>query len=248
MGRRRTPHAPSRDFPFYDGHPVALSAGGWLILSAATALGFAALIWAPHLISGPVGRWIGVLAFAGLPLAGLRMSAGPNWTALFPRPVQRDVWIGLAFVPVTMLVAAAMAILVMRISLTAANPSAAMLEQLHGLELGLFIASTLPQLLGEELVTVLPFLGLLTAFHGLLGWSRRTSILLAWVISAGLFGILHLSTYEWRLGQVLAVIGASRLVLSAPYLITKNIWASTITHVTHDWLIFAMILAAATFR
>ena len=96
--------------------------------------------------------------------------------------------------------------------------------------------------LGEELITIIPFLALLTFLTARCGLSRRVAIIGAWIGSAMLFGALHLSTYQWHLGQVLLIIGTARLVLTVPYLITKNIWSSTIAHITNDWLIFAVVL------
>lgn len=71
---------------------------------------------------------------------------------------------------------------------------------------------------------------------------REVAILTAWIGSAALFGALHLSTYQWRLGQVLLIIGTARLVLTIPYLITKNLWSSTIAHIANDWIVFGAIL------
>ena len=85
---------------------------------------------------------------------------------------------------------------------------------------------------------------MLTFFSVRCGLSRKVAILGAWIGSAVLFGLLHLPTYQWNLGQVLLIIGTARLVLTVPYLITKNIWSSTIAHVANDWLIFAVVLVA----
>jgi hypothetical protein len=89
--------------------------------------------------------------------------------------------------------------------LTAANPAAAIVLNLKGLDLALFIAGTAPQLLGEGLVTAIPFLALLTVFTTQMKLSRRTAVIAAWIGSAALFGLLHLSTYQWHLGQVLLI-------------------------------------------
>lgn len=64
--------------------------------------------------------------------------------------------------------------------------------------MALFAASTLPQLLGEELVTILPFLALLTLFTRVSGAKRKTAVVAAWLLSGLLFGTLHLSTYGWN--------------------------------------------------
>ena len=50
------------------------------------------------------------------------------------------------------------------------------------------------------------------------------------------------ATYHWHVSQALLVIGAARLVLTAPYLLTKNLWSSFIAHLTHDWMLFALVL------
>ena len=234
-----------RDFPYYDGRPRAVSGAGWLAALAAAGAGFAALEASPHLWPGLGGQWIGALLFAALPLIGLRLAAGADWRAPFGTPSGRDIAVGLAMVPATLTASALVAFAVMKVSLTAANPIGEILGRLSGWPLAGFVASTLPQLFGEELVTLIPLLAALDLAHRRWGVSRRTAILLAWALSAALFALMHLPTYGWKLGQVLAVIGVARLMLSLSYLITKTVWASTITHVTHDWLLFAMIVATS---
>ncbi len=248
MSEQRASSEPAaqRDIPFYNGEPVRISPLGWLTVLAMAAVGFAALVTAPTLAPGRLGGWFGVVLFVAAPLVGLRVAAGRHWIALFPRPTARDIWIGLAFAPCTLAISAIVALGAMRVQLTAANPIAAMLLQLHGGDLALFIAATAPQLLGEELITIIPFIALLTFFSARCGLSRKVAIVGAWIGSAVLFGLLHLSTYQWNLGQVLLIIGTARLVLTVPYLITKSIWSSTIAHVTNDWLIFAVVLIAGT--
>ena len=33
-----------------------------------------------------------------------------------------------------------------------------------------------------------------------------------------------------------------RPVLTLPFLVTRSVWSSTVTHVTHDWLLFGSML------
>lgn len=237
-----------RDFPFYDGRPVALSGPQWLVVLLFCALGFGTLIGTPSLLPGQIGRWTGVLLFVGLPLFGLRLVAGSAWRALFPRLKTSDVWIGLAFVPLNLAATAVVALLVMRTSVTAANPAVAEIGQMHGFDLPLFFAMTLPQLLGEELVTILPLLAILTLCIQQLKTGRKTAIAAAWFLSALLFGALHLPTYDWNLIQALGVIGVARLVLTMPFILTKSVWSSTIAHVTNDWLLFGGFALLAALR
>ena len=98
------------------------------------------------------------------------------------------------------------------------------------------------QLLGEELVTILPLLATVALLHRV-GMPARWAIAVAWVATALLFGALHLPTYQWHVGQALLVIGTARLVLTAVFLCTRNLWASTIAHIANDWAIMAFALA-----
>lgn len=234
-----------RDYPFQPGTIAALSPIGWAVVMGGCLLGFAALMAIGAAAPGATGRWLSVLLFVGLPLIALRLAAGRRWMALFPPLTWRDVWIGLAFVPAVLIVSGLVALVVVHSGATTANPIIALLAGMKGWDLALFVASTLPQLLGEELVTLLPFLGLMALLHGRLGADRRLAVAAAWLISALLFGALHLSTYGWNLAQAFAVIGVTRLVLTLPFLITRSAWTSTITHVTHDWLLFGTVLLLA---
>ncbi|KSB91004.1 hypothetical protein AS593_12705 [Caulobacter vibrioides] len=231
-----------RDFPYYRGEPVALSAGGWALALGGCVAGFLALILVPR---GPLGGPLGLVAplvFVALPLIGLALAAGKGWRALFPRPRLADILIGVAFAPLVLVVSGAVAFLFSRLGPAVANPAAVIVAQLEGMRRVVFIGGTAPQLLGEELVTILPFLTLLTLLHGRLGLSKGGAIAGAWILSAVIFGLLHLPTYGWNLVQVLLVIGVARLVLTIPYLLTKSVWSSFAAHLTLDWSIFALVL------
>lgn len=230
-----------RDFPFYNGRPVALSGPQWLLVLLFSGLGFLALIGTPTLLPGQAGHWVGVLLFVALPLFGLRLVAGSSWRALFPRLRAGDVWIGLAFALANLTITSLVGLAVMRVGAVNANPAIAEIGQMQGLDLFLFFAMTLPQLLGEELVTILPFLAILTFGVQRLKTGRKTALTAltaAWILSALLFGALHLPTYGWNLVQALVVIGVARLVLTLPFILTKSVWSSAIAHVTNDWLLF----------
>lgn len=41
------------------------------------------------------------------------------------------------------------------------------------------------------------------------------------------------------------VIGTARLVLTLPWIMTKNIWVSTGAHIANDWLLFSVTLFGA---
>jgi len=237
--------ATRRDFPYYRGEPVALSGLGWTLALGGCVAGFLALILIPRGEAGQAPGLIGPLLFVTLPLVGLALAAGRGWTALFPRPTVRDLLLGLAFMPLALLVSGVVAFFYGKGGLAQANPVAGILLHLKPMERAVFIAGTAPQLLGEELVTVLPFLAMLTLFHRRLALPRGVAIAIAWIASAMIFGALHLSTYGWNLVQVLLVIGIARLVLTIPYLLTRSVWASFTAHICLDWSIFALVLLQA---
>lgn len=230
------------DFPYYDGVPVRLTAARWALVLAGCAAGFAVLTAAPHLLAQGPAQVVGTIAFAGLPLLALRLAAGRAWTALLAPPRWRDVGIGLAFAPLTLAVSSVAGFVIFKTMAVSANPAVQALGGMDGAGRAAFFAGTAPQLFGEELITILPFLALLTLFTGGLRGSRRLAIALAWLGSALIFGALHLPTYDWHVVQTLTVIGVARLVLTLPYLITRSIWASTAAHIANDWLIFGLAL------
>nr|WP_245217146.1 CPBP family intramembrane glutamic endopeptidase [Neoroseomonas nitratireducens] len=110
----------------------------------------------------------------------------------------------------------------------------------------LFLVKIALQLLGEEVISILPFLALLTLFTRRFGASRRGAIVGAWLLSALLFGLAHLPTYGWNLVQCIVIIGTARLVLTLPWIITKNLWVSTGAHVLNDWALMSMGLLGST--
>ncbi len=66
-----------------------------------------------------------------------------------------------------------------------------------------FAVSTAIQLLGEEVLVILPFLALMWVSVNRMGWSRKRAILLSWVLTAVWFGAAHLPTYDWNVAQAL---------------------------------------------
>lgn len=235
-------HAPA--LPYVDGRPAPLGLREGLVVLLACATAFAALIWLPRLVPGPAGGWMGAVAFVGMQVAGLCLAVGPAWTALFRRPRTRDVLVALACVPLVVGVPALVALGLAGGDGLIGNPVLVQAADLSaGQQANLFAMSAV-QLLGEELVTLLPLLVLVAALQrsGLRPW---LAIAIAWVGTALAFGALHLPTYQWHLGQALLVIGSARLVLTGIFLLTRNLWASTLAHVANDWSLIAFTIMVA---
>ena len=230
------------DFPFYTGTPVSLSGPQWLLVLASVASAFWLLVapWArpPH----PWGMWIPVLLFCGVPLGALALVAGRHWTALFHRLRGRDLLLMVGIAALNLVVTLLIGLLLSGLDHASANPAFKSMGEADTATRVMAFAAMVPQLLGEELLTILPFLALLWWLHTRMKLQRRTTVVLAWLLSAIPFALLHLPTYQWDLLQCLAIIGSARLVLSLAYLFSRNLWVSTGAHVLNDWALFGFAL------
>lgn len=230
----------SRDFPFYNGQPVALGARAWGLVLLAVAVGFASLY-----LPVPAGPWriVPAVLFPLIPLCALRVVAGPGaWSALFRWASARDIALAVGIAVLNIAVTFAVAAVFTTWFGASANPANAALGQASTADRVLFFAASVPQLLGEELLTILPFLALLSWLGGSVGLSRRWAVLSAWLLSALPFALVHLPTYQWNLLQCLLVIGSARLVLSLAYLRSGNVVVSALAHVINDWVLLGGVL------
>ena len=232
-----------RDFPYYSGVPNGISTTDWLLVLAGVAAGFVALVaplpFADNLLTG----WLRVLLFVGLPLLGLGMASPSGWKAIFARVGLREVKLMFVFALLNIVLTMVIGTAIKFFGTTTGNAGIADAAQLNGaLQLN-FFAKVAVQLLGEELITILPFLAILAFSRNLTGMGRNASVTVAWMASAVAFGLIHLPTYEWNFIQCLVVIGSARLVLTWAYIWSKNIWVSTGAHIINDWT----IIAATTF-
>ena len=235
---------PGKDFPFYDGQPVALSSSQWLIVITAVAVGFACITINVPILTSDLGLFVRTLMFPAIPLVVLRMVAGPYWRSLFHRVRGKDFGWMLGFAVLNLVVSILVGLLVMKQFGAERNLAVAALADLGPREQQLFFLRSIPQLFGEEVLTMLPFLAILYVAYDRFNLSRTRAFLLAWVLSSILFGLVHLPSYNWNLFQCLVVIGSARLVLSIAYVMTKNIWVSTGAHIINDWTIFGLVLIA----
>ncbi|MFM4720119.1 CPBP family intramembrane glutamic endopeptidase [Aeromonas bivalvium] len=230
------------DFPFYRQPPNALSGRSWVLILLGVVLGFAVLTAHIAFYKTTAGGFVSAILFPLIPLAVLAMVAGKAWRALFRMPRGRDFLLMLAIAGVNILVSVAVALLLQHLFKMSANPVNAMLAEASNAARILFYLKTIPQLFGEEVVSILPFLAILWCCHTKLGLTRKSAIIIAWLSTALIFGAMHLPTYDWNFLQCFLVIGTARIVLLSGYIITKNIWVSTGAHIINDWLLFTVMV------
>lgn len=234
------PEDRDRDFPFYQGTPVALTVSHWLFLVALVAIAFALLIAPIEWPGGQIGSFVPAVLFPVIPIAGLALVSKGHAGALFGAVGWREIKLMALFaflnIAVTMIVGG----VVRAVFGASANPAVAAAGELSPGELMIFLTKTAVQLVGEEVLTVIPMLALLHVLVARAGLSRTAGVGLAWLGSAVLFGLLHLPTYHWDFVQCVLIIGTARLVLSLAYIKTKNLWVSSGAHILNDWMLIIL--------
>lgn len=229
------------DLPFYNGSPVAFTLQQWLALIALTCIAITILLAPIGWFRGALAQFIPAILFPLLPLLGIYCFAG-NLGMLFRSVTRRGVatMFGYAFanLGITLLVGTLLA----RQVPVSPNAGIELLLEMPTNEIALFYIRTLPQLIGEEVFTIVPLLAIMTLCYQHFGWSRRSSLIVAWVATAILFAVIHLPAYNWQLLQCILVIGTARLVLSLAYLRTGNLWVSCGAHIINDWVLFSLAL------
>ncbi|MDK3074453.1 CPBP family intramembrane metalloprotease [Sedimentitalea sp. JM2-8] len=233
------------DFPYYHGVPVEITTGGWLVVLAGVALGFAALMIGPEFVPSGTPRFLLAFLFGAIPIAALALVAGWHWTALFRRLRAVDPLWMIGFAILNVLVTLVTGLLITNLTDATANSAIADAGQMDAGRALHFFALTGIQLIGEEVTSILPFLALLYWFSGRFGMGRRTAIILATLVVALLFSVEHGSTYDWNLVQVLLGVGVARIVLILPYIMTKNLAVSAGAHILNDWMFFGLSMLSA---
>ncbi|MDO6526189.1 CPBP family intramembrane metalloprotease [Motilimonas sp. 1_MG-2023] len=229
------------DFPYYVGNPVAFNGFQWLLIILSLALASYCLMMPWPWAQNGIGVFVSAFLFAGIPLFALVMLNGQPWRAP-SRPLRwRDgAWmIGTAIV--NLIVTILIGMLLSHLTSVSSNPAMEQIQNQSTQQLEVFFLRTIIQLFGEELISIMPFLGLMTLFS-YWGLKRSQSLALAILGTAVWFAVLHLPTYEWRIFQCLLVIGSARIILLIPYLVTKNILVCAGAHIINDWLLFTIFL------
>jgi membrane protease YdiL (CAAX protease family) len=236
---------PGRDFPFYNGKPTSISARQWLFVMAMVVAGLLVLGLPIHWPGGGFGQFIPAVLMPLIPLAALAYVAPGCWKSIFGRVGGREVKLMVGFALLNIVVSMGVGAIVSAMTAVTSNAATAELAALDTVGKALFFAKTIPQLFGEEVITILPFLALLQLFSMGFGFGRKAAIIGAWLVSAILFGLIHLPTYGWNLIQCLVIIGSARLVLTLPWIMTKNIWVPTGAHIMNDWFLFTLAVLGA---
>ncbi|WP_340007864.1 type II CAAX endopeptidase family protein [Paenibacillus sp. FSL K6-0276] len=229
------------DYPLYNGQPYFMPIGKWVVILASIVLGVLPMLVDIPFMSLEVQSKIGPFLFTLLPLIGLVWATKGKLGILFKKPKVSHVLYGILFFIINLIVTMAVGMLLK--SLGAPLTDNAVLGHGNTLSIGeklwtMFVSGF--QLIGEELFTILPFLAIMQLCFMGLKMSRKASVLIALIVTALIFGALHLPTYHFNFTQAILGIGIARVILTLAYMKTKNIWTSIIAHILNDWAIFGM--------
>lgn len=153
---------PVGDFPFYNGVPMSLSTAQWLFVMAAVVASFLVLVLPIPWSGGALGALIPAVLFPVIPLAALARVAPGHWQAIFGKVGRRELRLMLGFALLNIVVSMSVGALVRALADVTPNAATAQLGGMDTAGRIAFFAKTLPQLFGEEVVTILPFLAVLT--------------------------------------------------------------------------------------
>lgn len=224
------------DYPFYNGSPAEIRPLGWLAIVAAVGIAFALLTTLPF-ATLPLSL-VTPIIYTGLPLLTLALVSGGHQNALFRRFGLKEFGLAVGFGLLTLVASFAVGLVLFQITDMSANPTAGVLANIGTVDLVAFLARTAIQLVGEELMTILPLLAVLWLCVNQFGLSRRLGLVIAVLSSTAWFAAVHLPTYNWNLLQCFGGIGTARLVLTAAFLVTRNLWVSAGAHIVNDWTEF----------
>jgi membrane protease YdiL (CAAX protease family) len=233
------------DFPYYNDRPVGLSARQWILVIVGVAVGFYVLTRGYGNAIPTLKGFVPAISYVAIPLIILAIVTKGHWTALFRKIRGRDIWLMIGFAILNVIVTMMSGFLFIDLDTATTNATVAGLADQGGGELVLSYLRAAIQLVGEEIMTILPFLALIWLFAQKMKTGRVTAIVLAWLITAVLFAAEHLPTYGWNFVQALTGVGVARLVLTLPYIMTKNLWVSAGAHILNDWIMFSLSLLLA---
>ncbi|MAY86162.1 MAG: CPBP family intramembrane metalloprotease [Pseudooceanicola sp.] len=226
------------DLPYYRPAPEGFTLTGWLIVLVAVAVSFIVLGIAQQQFHSGFAGFIPPLLFVLIPLFAVAAVAGSQAPfELFRAVGLREVGLMVLFFILNYIVTIIVGSILVSAFHPASNPAGDMVATASGADQVLFFLWSAVQLLGEEIFTILIFLGVMAGLNRVM--SRKLALCLAALVAAIIFGLVHLPTYQGNLIQGVTLIPI-RIVLLIPYIITRNIWTSTGAHVLNDWTTFGL--------
>ncbi|WP_346939973.1 type II CAAX prenyl endopeptidase Rce1 family protein [uncultured Clostridium sp.] len=178
------------------------------------------------LLSGLIGSWF-VFGFDGV-------------KKIFSRPKKGAV----KLILLSIVAAYAISIITGIIStyiLHEAAATNAIKEQFNGNLLDSFtvLFKTIFMLAGEEILVTLPLLIFVSLLVHKTKISQSKAVMISTIVTAIIFGAIHLPTYQWNIFQCFLVVALTRIPFTIVSLKSDSIISGIIGHIVFDWMIFA---------
>lgn len=178
------------------------------------------------LLSGLIGSWL-VFSFDGL-------------KKIFSRPKKGSV----KFILLSIVTAYVISISTGIISTYILHETPAtnsIKEQFNGsiLDSFLMLFKTIFMIAGEEILVILPLIIFVSLLIHKTKISQSKAIIIATIITAIIFGAIHLPTYQWNIFQCFLVVALTRIPFTIVSLKSDSIIAGIIGHIAFDWIIFS---------
>lgn len=124
---------------------------------------------------------------------------------------------------------------------TAANPVG---EQFAGslLDSGIMLFKTIFMLSGEEIIVILPLIIIVSLLVNKTKISKKVALIISTIVTAIMFGSLHLPTYQWNLFQCFGIIAMARVPFTIASLKSNSMVSGIICHISYDWLTFVVLI------
>ena len=222
------------DFPFYNDDKTAFTVVQSLFLLIVSIASIFIFESVGDIIPRVIRPFVNII----IPLGAFILVTKSNWTKLFRKLQWKDILVVISVLIVNLIVSIVFGALLTKFAGADSNPVAHTLQTSSMKDNVMFLIKVIPMLFGEELITIIPFLVILQFATRKLKLSRKNAVLVAWIVSAIIFGALHLKTYNWNIIQAVLGIGIARIILTFAYIKTKNIWVSAIVHILNDWILF----------
>lgn len=222
------------DFPFYNGIPK-LSSADWIILLLAVIIEISLIVGVIQIPSVNIlfdSIIYPVLYMVVLLIPILYVSKG-NFRLIFRKPQKSDIPVVIICVVVYIIFTLAMAFVLNALGFNLAANSVGG----EGISSIVILFTILVQLIGEELIKVIVFLLSMGLIYHIIQ-DRKISVIVSIAVACIVFGLVHLESYDGNIVQCLLVIGLGCVIHFYPYIKTKNIVNSYLTHLLIDLLLF----------
>ena len=220
------------DFPFYNGHPL-LSTKDWSILVLGAIVYVAIVFGVFNFIPGfedLPSMAMALIHFLVLFLPVLYCCRG-KIGLIFKKPKLKDLKVIVLCIVLYFIFSIVIRAL-MSLIFGMPGASAATGASASG-EVALQIISMLIGLMAEELVKVISlivFMALIFKFTA----DRKNSMIVGIILCCIFFGLIHLNAYDFNVVYCLLGVGLGCIIHLYPYLKTKNIVNSYLTHIAID--------------